>query len=133
MARAKMSLKGHFGGGPFGRKQKRAVPIRRHHAAQRLQLHHRLSSNSNHKLESPAKEQPTAGPPDPNAALARRAEHMLHSSPYPAMRRLRCSFQKGELVIAGSANSYYVKQLAQFIVQKLDGVERISNIVEVIS
>jgi osmotically-inducible protein OsmY len=59
------------------------------------------------------------------------AERIFAASTYPAIRRLRCSFCDGELVIAGTVDSFYHKQLAQITVQKLDGVERIRNIVEV--
>jgi hypothetical protein len=60
------------------------------------------------------------------------AERIFAASPYPAIRRLKCSFRDGELVIAGTVASFYHKQLAQITAQKLDGVERISNIVEVV-
>ncbi len=59
------------------------------------------------------------------------AERILAASPYPAIRRLKCSFCDGEIVIAGSVTSFYLKQVAQITLQKLDGVVRISNIVEV--
>lgn len=59
------------------------------------------------------------------------AERIFAASPYPSIRRLKCSFRDGEIVIAGSVDRFYLKQLAQIAVQKLDGVLRISNIVEV--
>ena len=59
------------------------------------------------------------------------AEGLLLASPYVAIRHLKCRFCDGELTIVGRVPSYYLKQLAQTAVQQLDGVDRISNIIEV--
>jgi hypothetical protein len=59
------------------------------------------------------------------------AQGILLASPYRSLRHLTCGYRDGELTIAGRVPSFYLKQLAQIAVQKLDGVERISNIVEV--
>jgi hypothetical protein len=56
---------------------------------------------------------------------------ILLASPYRSIRHLTCRYRDGELTIAGRVPSFYLKQLAQIAVQQLDGVERISNIVEV--
>ncbi len=65
----------------------------------------------------------------PSPAEAARA--ILAASPYQPLRHLECRFDDGELTIAGHVPSFYLKQIALFAVQQLDGVERISNIVEV--
>jgi hypothetical protein len=70
---------------------------------------------------------PTGGVRSP----AEVAEGILVASPYLAIRHLKCRFCDGELTIVGRVPSYYLKQLAQNAVQQLDGVERISNIIEV--
>ncbi|HEY2146543.1 MAG TPA: BON domain-containing protein [Pirellulales bacterium] len=59
------------------------------------------------------------------------AEAILLSSPYQPIRQLKCLFRDGELTIAGSVPTFYLKQIAQMTLQQLDGVQRISNIVEV--
>ena len=62
---------------------------------------------------------------------ARAAERIFRESPYHAIRHLKCSFQDGVLTVAGRVPSFYLKQLAQTSVKDLDGVERISNLVDV--
>lgn len=62
---------------------------------------------------------------------AETAEKIYRTSPYHSLRRLRCSFADGVLVISGRLPSFFMKQLAQTAVQHIDGVERIENRVEV--
>ena len=59
------------------------------------------------------------------------AEQIFSESPYHSMRGLRCEFKDGTLTIAGQVPNFYLKQLAQFVVQHLDGVKRIRNLIEV--
>jgi hypothetical protein len=55
----------------------------------------------------------------------------LHQSPYGELRRLRCSWHAGKLILRGPVSCYYLKQLAQQQVQGLVGVEAIDNRVTV--
>jgi hypothetical protein len=59
------------------------------------------------------------------------ANQILRESPYPAIRRLKCSFDNGILTIGGEVSRYHLKQLAQTAVQCVDGVEQICNLIEV--
>jgi hypothetical protein len=59
------------------------------------------------------------------------AQRILRESPYQAIRQLHCSFGNGVLIIGGRVPSYHLKQLAQIAVQRLHGVERIRNLIEV--
>lgn len=59
------------------------------------------------------------------------AEAIFRASPYHQLRRLRCEFRDGVLVLRGSVPSYHLKQLAQTIVQGLESVAKVDNQVEV--
>jgi osmotically-inducible protein OsmY len=60
------------------------------------------------------------------------AEQILSESPYRAIRRLKCSYHDGSLVLSGHVSHYYLKALAQIALQNLDGVRQISNDIEVL-
>jgi hypothetical protein len=79
-------------------------------------------------LEDPMKENM---PSYAAAAPAKLAMQIFRESPYQAIRDLRSSFHDGVLTLAGVVPSYYLKQLAQIAVRHLDGVKRISNLIEV--
>jgi hypothetical protein len=55
------------------------------------------------------------------------ARDRLGRSPYRELRRLECSWDDGQLILCGAVSSYYLKQLAQCLVQGLEGVEAIDN------
>ena len=59
------------------------------------------------------------------------AELILRKSPYHAIRLLKCRFREGVLTLGGRVPSYYLKQLAQSAVSKVDGVKRVENLIEV--
>ena len=62
---------------------------------------------------------------------ADHAAQILLESPYHSLRHLRCRFRDGILTIDGHVPSFYLKQIAQIAVQHLDGVKRISNLIDV--
>lgn len=66
-----------------------------------------------------------------NTSPATVAEQIFGDSPYHEIRRLKCTFHEGELIIAGRVPNFFLKQLAQSAVKSLDGVERVTNRVEV--
>lgn len=61
------------------------------------------------------------------------AERRLSQSPYIELRRVSCSVCEGVLTLFGSVPSYYLKQMAQNVVDCLPGVQRIENCLEVVS
>jgi osmotically-inducible protein OsmY len=69
--------------------------------------------------------------PNSQAATADLAELRLRSRPYPALQGVTCAVRDGVLVLRGRLPSYYLKQLAQEAVARLDGVRRIDNRIEV--
>jgi osmotically-inducible protein OsmY len=59
------------------------------------------------------------------------AEWKLHSKPYLALKNVSCDWLDDVLVLRGCLPSYYLKQVAQEVVARLDGVERIDNQIQV--
>ena len=59
------------------------------------------------------------------------ALRIFQESPYLAIRQIECSYEDGVLTISGSVPSYYLKQLAQAAVLDLQGVDRLSNCLNV--
>jgi osmotically-inducible protein OsmY len=46
----------------------------------------------------------------------------LQSSPFYAIRALRCDFHEGVVTLRGSLPSYYLRQIAQSLVRRVSGV-----------
>jgi osmotically-inducible protein OsmY len=55
----------------------------------------------------------------------------LRRSPYAELWRITCEYHEGILTLRGHVSSFYMKQIAQTIVLRVDGVERVVNRVEV--
>jgi hypothetical protein len=56
---------------------------------------------------------------------------LLQSSGYAALRNLRLEVTDAVVVIHGVLPTYYLKQMAQTILQRLDGIHRVTNLAEV--
>jgi len=55
------------------------------------------------------------------------AERRLQQSLYPELRRILCNFRHGILTLYGVVSSFHVRQIAQELVQGLEGIEIIDN------
>jgi BON domain-containing protein len=66
-------------------------------------------------------------PPVDQSALWRLQHHS-----YAALHRISCEFHDGVLVLRGRLASYYLKQIAQSLVTRVDGVEHVDNRIEVV-
>ena len=71
---------------------------------------------------------PSARRPGP-ADLAERA---LCNSPYLSLRNVACAYQDGVLTLRGCLPTYYLKQVAQAVVGRVEGVRRVVNEIEVL-
>jgi osmotically-inducible protein OsmY len=60
------------------------------------------------------------------------AERALRNSPYLALRNIACEHHDGVLTLRGCLPTYYLKQVAQAVVARLDGVRQVNNDIEVI-
>jgi hypothetical protein len=73
--------------------------------------------------------------PRPESAqlVVEGAERCLRSNSYLALKNVSCEYNEGVLTLRGCLPSYYLKQIAQMAVSRLDGVKRINNEIEVIA
>lgn len=55
----------------------------------------------------------------------------LRQSPYLEVRFVTCEFHEGVLTLRGRVPTYYLKQIAQSLVLRMERVEEINNRVEV--
>lgn len=55
----------------------------------------------------------------------------LASSPYVAGSRVRIEAGSGSVRLHGDVGTYFEKQMAQEVVRRIDGVERVENLLQV--
>lgn len=60
------------------------------------------------------------------------AESRLRDSQYPPVRSLSCEYVEGVLTIRGRVSTYYLKQIAQSVMDGMDGVLEVANRVDVV-
>ena len=75
---------------------------------------------------------PTAAD-DQSSPLVERVVTALERNPYVAGRTLWLKTEQGHVILRGVVGSYFQKQMAQEAVRGIDGVEQISNELEVAS
>ncbi len=66
-----------------------------------------------------------------DSQLVDRAQTALSVSPHLSRRRLKLEAQQGKLIVRGTVDSYYLKQMAQETLRKVDGVETVENQLQV--
>jgi osmotically-inducible protein OsmY len=71
--------------------------------------------------------------PPADAAILERAESELRRNAYVALKNIGCEYHEGVLTLSGCLPTYYLKQLAQEAVARIDGVGRIDNRIEVVA
>lgn len=59
--------------------------------------------------------------------LAERLDSAIMTSPYLARRKLRFETNGGKVTLRGMVSTYFQKQMAQEVVRRVIGVERIEN------
>jgi len=92
-------------------------------AHERALSSHRLHENPTAPLETS-----TAS----DAQLLRDIEETLHASGYLYLRRLTVTVSGGTVLLQGKVPTYYLKQLAQAAALATEGVEEVTNEIEVI-
>ena len=63
--------------------------------------------------------------------LEDRVVDALDRHPHLSRRRVRVTTEHGRVVLRGRVSSFFEKQLAQEAVRRLDGIQEISNEIEV--
>ena len=81
------------------------------------------------RLDQPS---PSRGSKRPGS-VARRIQEELRRSPYSCIRQLQCDYHEGVVTLRGRVPSYYLKQLAQSIARRTDGVEEVADRIDVAS
>ena len=71
---------------------------------------------------------PAAGVAD---KIADAAERRLRESPYFFLKSLRCQFEAGVLTLRGRVPYWQLRQFAESIVSRIDGVREVVNRIEV--
>ena len=60
-----------------------------------------------------------------------RAQAKLRACPYREVQKTTCLFHKGVLLLQGTVSSYYLKQIAQTVLMRVEGVRHIVNTIRV--
>lgn len=63
--------------------------------------------------------------------LSERVDSAITTSPYLTGRQLRFETDGGRVTLKGIVKTYFQKQMAQEVVRRVEGVERIDNNLEV--
>jgi hypothetical protein len=63
---------------------------------------------------------------------AELAERALCNSPYLALRNVACDCRDGVLTLRGCLPTYYLKQVAQAVAARVEGVRQVVNDIEVL-
>ena len=63
--------------------------------------------------------------------LTELVDAALRQSPYFSRRRVKFETERGRVVLRGTVGSFFHKQMAQEILRRVDGVDRIDNQLEV--
>lgn len=66
-----------------------------------------------------------------DATIARRALERLRASGYVSVQRLTCDVHEGMLTLRGRLPSFHTKQVALTLVAEVEGVEEITDRIEV--
>lgn len=82
---------------------------------------------SNRSLSAACEQPPTA-----DAAATHRAQERLSTSSFVAIRGLTCDVHEGMLTLRGQLPNFYTKQMALSLLTDLEGVEEITDRVEVV-
>ncbi len=72
------------------------------------------------------------GPQSTGTSPGDSAEKILRQSSYDEIRCLKCGFRDGVLTISGQLPRFYLQQVVLTALQRIEGVDRIDNRIEVI-
>ncbi len=67
-----------------------------------------------------------------DSVMTEAAESRLRQHSYLALKNISCECRHGQLTLRGCVPSYYLKQIAQTVIAKIDGIAGIRNEIEVV-
>jgi osmotically-inducible protein OsmY len=82
-------------------------------------------------LLSPQKQE--LGSSKPRSVVQAEAQSRLRKSRYHELHLVSCDFHEGVLTLRGCVSSFYLKQVAQELIRRLDGAEEVNNRLEVVA
>ena len=65
------------------------------------------------------------------SAVQAAAQSRLRKSGYHELHVVSCEFHEGVLTLRGRVSSFYLKQVAQEVIRRLEGAEEVNNRLEV--
>ncbi len=66
-----------------------------------------------------------------SARIVELVQRRLRDSSYYYLRTISCAFEEGVLTLRGRVPSYYLKQTVQVLAEKVEGVQQVVNLVDV--
>jgi osmotically-inducible protein OsmY len=63
--------------------------------------------------------------------LSERIHDALNTNPHVPMQQVRIEAEDGHVVLKGQVSSFFQKQMAQEALRRVDGVQRIDNLLQV--
>jgi len=91
-----------------------------------------MNNQSNQLTTSTSTNSPSPSVVMVTSDLKRVAESRLRDSGYQPLRFLKCTCRGDVVIIDGRVPSFFLKQMAQTFVGKLESVRRVENNVEVV-
>ena len=73
------------------------------------------------------------GLPKERPVVQAEAQSRLRKSGYHELHLVSCDFHEGVLTLRGCVTSFYLKQVAQELIRRLDGAEEVNNRLEVVT
>ncbi|MEQ8838446.1 MAG: BON domain-containing protein [Lacipirellulaceae bacterium] len=70
---------------------------------------------------------PAAVAQSKKCALTQQVEGAIRQSPYLSDREIRIQALNGVIKLEGQVNSFFQKQMAQELLRRVDGVQRVDN------
>jgi osmotically-inducible protein OsmY len=71
--------------------------------------------------------------PSPGTGILQSIERRLRESSYYYLRTISAAHEAGVITLRGRVPTFYLKQTVQAIVEKIEGVERVINLVDVVN
>ena len=63
----------------------------------------------------------------PDAVLEDCLRQQFRACPYRELARTQCRYHRGTVTLEGEVSSFYLKQIAQTVARRVQGVERVVN------
>jgi osmotically-inducible protein OsmY len=70
---------------------------------------------------------------NPGTGILQSIERRLRESSYYYLRTISAAHDAGVITLRGRVPTFYLKQTVQAIVEKIEGVERVINLVDVVN